>query len=103
MSTSSYNKQSALNDFQQAHHQASLQQIVARLTGKSVELLSYDDVLRQLKLTGRAARGVQTIPLASIVGTVGRCTDFTRTFLPRKGSDEQRWANLKAFVAAELA
>ena len=99
MSTPSYSKQSALSDFQQAHHQASLQQIVARLTGKSVELLSYDDVLRQLKLTGRAARGVQTIPLESIVGTVGRCTDFTRTFLPRKSSDEQRWASLKTFVA----
>jgi nucleotide-binding universal stress UspA family protein len=95
-----YEKQSALNDFQQAHHQAALQQIAARLTGKSIELLSYDDVLRQLKLTGRSARGVQTIPLASIIGTVGRCTDFTRSFLPRKSSDEQRWANLKAFVAA---
>jgi nucleotide-binding universal stress UspA family protein len=99
MSVSSFNKQSALNDFQQAHHQAALQQIMARLTGKSVELLSYDDVLRQLKLTGRATRGVQTISLSAIVGTVGRCTDFTRSFLPRKASDEQRWANLKAFVA----
>jgi len=98
MSTLSFSKQSALNDFQQAHHQAALQQIVARLTGKSIELLSYDDVLRQLRLTGRSTRGVQTIPLAAIVGTVGRCTDFTRSFLPRKGSDEQRWANLKAFV-----
>ena len=99
MSLTSFSKQSALNDFQQAHHQAALQQIAARLTGKSVELLSYDEVLRQLKLTGRVTRGVQTIPLTSIVGTVGRCTDFTRTFLPRKGSDEQRWASLKAFVA----
>jgi nucleotide-binding universal stress UspA family protein len=99
MSTLPFNKQSAFNDFQQAHHQAALQQIMARLTGKSIELLSYDDVLRQLKLTGRATRGVQTIPLASIVGTVGRCTDFTRSFLPRKASDEQRWANLKTFVA----
>jgi nucleotide-binding universal stress UspA family protein len=98
MSLTSFSKQSAISDFQQAHHEAALQQIVARLTGKSIELLSYDDVLRQLKLTGRSARGVQTIPLASIVGTVGRCTDFTRSFLPRKSSDEQRWANLRAFV-----
>ena len=52
----------------------------------------------KLRLTGRAARGVREIPVAAIVGTVGRCTDFTRTFLPRKGSDEQRWANLMAFV-----
>src|SRR5512140_937802 len=98
MSALYYDKHSALNDFKQAHHQAALQQIAARLTGKSIELLSYDDVLRQLKLTGRSARGVQTVPLASIVGTVGRCTDFTRSFLPRRGSDEQRWANLRAFI-----
>ena len=98
MSSVNFNQQSAFNDFQQAHHQAALQQIMARLTGKSIELLSYDDVLRQLKLTGRAARGVQAIPLNAIVGTVGRCTDFTRSFLPRKASDGQRWANLKAFV-----
>jgi nucleotide-binding universal stress UspA family protein len=92
------NQSSAINDFRQAHQRASLQQVLARITGKSVELLSYDDVLNKLRLTGRAARGVREIPIADIVGTVGRCMDFTRTFLPRKATDEQRWANLMAFV-----
>jgi hypothetical protein len=92
------NQSSAINDFRQAHQRASLQQVLARITGKPVELLSYDDVLNKLRLTGRAARGVREIPIADIVGTVGRCMDFTRTFLPRKATDEQRWANLMAFV-----
>ena len=93
-----FNQTSALSDFRQAHQRASLQQVLARVTGKSVELLSYDDVLNKLRLTGRSTRGVREIPVEAIVGTVGRCADFTRTFLPRKATDEQRWANLMAFV-----
>jgi nucleotide-binding universal stress UspA family protein len=98
MSTFTYDRSSAVNDFRQAHRRASLQQVFARATGRSVELLSYEDVLNKLRLTGRSMRGVREIPVASIVGTVGRCPDFTRTFLPRKGSDEQRWASLKNFI-----
>jgi nucleotide-binding universal stress UspA family protein len=91
-------RQSALRDFQQAHRDAALQQVLARVTGKSVELLSYDEVLQKLRLTGRTTRGVREVPVEAIVGTVGRTTDFTRTFLPRKSTDEQRWAGLMAFV-----
>ena len=98
MSTMFLTPRSTVNDFQRAHRQAALQQIVARLRGKPIELLSYEQVAQQLRLTGRAARGLQTISLAAIVGTVGRCSDFTRSFLPRKGSDERRWASLKAFI-----
>jgi hypothetical protein len=98
MTTFAAGKSSAVNDFLQAHRRAALQQVLSRVTGKSVELLSYDDVLNKLRLTGRSMRGVREIPVAAIVGTVGRCTDFTRTFLPRKASDEQRWANLMTFV-----
>jgi nucleotide-binding universal stress UspA family protein len=91
-------RSTAISDFRQAHQHAAVQHVLARVTGKSVELLSYEDVLGKLRLTGRASRGVREIPVAAIVGTVGRCTDFTRSFLPRKGSDEQRWANLLTFV-----
>ncbi len=98
MDAFTFNQSSAVTDFRQAHQRASLLEVLARLTGQSVELLSYEEVLNKLRLTGRATRGVREIPVGAIVGTVGRCTDFTRTFLPRKGSDEQRWASLKAFV-----
>jgi nucleotide-binding universal stress UspA family protein len=98
MTSFTRDKASALNDFRQAHQRASLQLVLARVTGKSAELLSYDDVLNKLRQTGRSARGVREIPVAAIVGTVGRCTDFTRTFMPRKVSDEQRWANLKTYI-----
>jgi nucleotide-binding universal stress UspA family protein len=86
----------AVQDFQSAHLRAKLQGVLARITGKSNELLSYEDVASKLKLQGRSDKGVQTIPLDAIVGSVGRYTDFTRTFLPRRAGDQQRWANVKA-------
>lgn len=66
------------------------------MTGKSNQLLSYEEVAQKLKLQARAERGIQTIPVKAIVGSVGRYTDFTRTFLPRQAVDEDRWARVKA-------
>lgn len=63
---------------------------------RSDELLSYEDVSRRLKVTGRAASGVQDIPLAAIVGSVGRYQDFTRNFLPKHSTGRERWARVRA-------
>ena len=95
MSKSS-NYQIALDDFQSAHLRAKLQGVLARLTGKPNELLSYDEVASKLKLQGRFDRGIQVIPVNAIIGSVGRYSDFTRTFLPRRREDEKRWARVKA-------
>src|SRR5262245_43253082 len=96
MSTDQYNYQRAIHDFQSARQKAGLQEVLARITGKSTQLLSYDEVAEKLKLRARTERGVQHIPLDAIVGSVGRDTDFTRAFLPRLAVDQQRWARVKA-------
>lgn len=85
----------ALQDFRQARQHAALQQVLARLTGKSNQLLSYNEVVRKLRLSQSIERGVQPIPVNAIVGSVDRYTDFTRTFLPRRDEDQQRWARVK--------
>jgi len=89
---------SALRDFYEARRRAALEAIMARLTGKSVALFSYEDVRQKLKARGGVARGLQDIPLDAIVGSVGRYTDFTRSFLPRRDSDQHRWAKVKAIA-----
>src|SRR5947209_10477594 len=88
----------AIEDFRRARQQVALQQVLARLTGRSLELLSYDDVARQLKAIGRTERGIQDIPLDAIAGSVGRPNDFTRDFLPLQDSDQNRWARVRAAV-----
>lgn len=85
----------ASRDFQYARWQASLEALAARLTGKSAELLAFNEVTDKLREVGRASRGLQQIPIASIVGSVGRTTDFTRTFLPRLDEDQNRWVNVR--------
>ncbi len=96
MSTISY--QMAVRDFQRARKEAAVEQVLARLRGKSNDLLCYDDVRRSLRAGKGIMRGLQEIPLDKIVGSVGRYHDFTRTFLPKFQNDEERWAQVKAAV-----
>jgi hypothetical protein len=86
---------SANQDFRRARSRATLEEIMARLTGKSAELLCYEDVRQNLGATAPSSRGRQDIPLDAIVGSVGRCADFTRSFLPLKDSDRARWAKVE--------
>ena len=92
------NYNTAVQDFKRARKQAVLQQLMARLTGKSVELLSYEDVHEHFHPIGKVKRGKQEIPLQAIVGSVGRYEDFTRTFLPKHDSNAERWARVKTAV-----
>jgi nucleotide-binding universal stress UspA family protein len=94
--------QMAIQDFQSARQRASIQEILARITGKSAQLLSYEEVAEKLKLHARMERGTRNIPLDAIVGSVGRYTDFTRTFLPRRAEDRQRWARVKTAMEEGL-
>lgn len=88
----------AVRDFKRARKAASMQQLMARLQGKSSDLLSYEEVCTQLKSTGVEEKGIQEIPLDAIVGSVGRYKDFTRGFMPKKDNDEERWTGVKTAV-----
>ena len=96
---SELNYQVAIRDFQRARKEAAMQQILARIQGKSSDLLCYDEVRRHLRATGKPIeRGLQEIPLDKIVGSVGRYQDFTRSFLPKNDSDQERWARVKTAI-----
>ncbi len=95
MPADQYKFQRAIHDFQSARQKVGIQEVLARFTGKSTQLLSYEEVAQKLKLQIRTERGLQNIPLDAIVGSVGRYTDFTRSFLPRRADDQHRWAGVK--------
>ena len=93
------NYQLALRDFHRARQQAVMQQILARFRGEEEELLDFHQVRQQLQHTGMTVtHGLQEIPLEKIVGSVDRYEDFTRSFLPKRNSDEDRWAGVRAAV-----
>jgi nucleotide-binding universal stress UspA family protein len=102
MTTNDPNYPAARRDFTKVRAQASMEGVLAHLSGRSNELLSYEEVANRLHLNMRSERGVLEIPLKAIVGSVGRYTDFTRTFLPLSDTDRERWARVKAAMDAGI-
>src|SRR5512147_1419752 len=100
--TNQQNYRQAIQDFRSAQQRAAIEGVLARMTGQSNQLFSYEEVIQKLKLQARSERGRQNIPLSAIVGSVGRYTDFTRSFLPRNASDRDRWVRVKAAFEAEV-
>ena len=92
------NSVNAINDFKRAHRKAAFQEIFAKLTGQSANLLSYEEVFQKIRIQGQAEKGLRDIPLDAIIGSVGRYRDFTRSFFPRNESDQERWARVKTAV-----
>jgi nucleotide-binding universal stress UspA family protein len=85
----------ARDDFRRARRLAVLNEINARLRRKPIELLPFEEVRKTLKASGGQPQGLHSIPLDAIVGSVGRYTDFTRDFLPRRDTTASRWVRVK--------
>lgn len=84
----------AIADFHRARRRAAMQELIARLKGEPVGLLSYEEVRQRLHIQSQREKGLADIPLDAIVGSVDRYTDFTRSFLPRGEIDPRRWARI---------
>lgn len=93
-----YNYQNAQNDFYDARRKASIEMVLARLSGKSADLIQYDDIRKRFSILELPNRELREIPLNAIIGSVGRYQDFSRTLLPLKESDRERWSRVRAAV-----
>ncbi len=81
--------------FNAARRRAFVQDVLADLSGRPDSLLSFADVQEHLHPSApREEVHLEEIPLAKIVGSVGRYRDFNRAFLPRDQIDAQRWARI---------
>ena len=85
---------SAVVDFQNARRKAELQNLLSLLTGRSTELLSYEEVRQKLRAIESNRQELKDIPISAIIGSVGRYTDFNRDFLPRYENDQDRWSRV---------
>ena len=78
-------------DFDRARQKAFVQDALSFLRFDPPNLLPFQMVRQRLNLGEKVYRGVQSIPIAQIAGSVGRTNDFTRTFLPRSDHVRSRW------------
>lgn len=93
---------SAIEEFKNARRKANINAVFSRLTGSRNELLSFEDVSRQLKARQGNRKELLEIPLDGIVGSVGRYKDFDRNFLPTQDSDRSRWTRVRLAVESPL-
>jgi hypothetical protein len=78
-------------EWRSARLKAFLQGVFAALSGQSRRLLPFDAVREQLHIGGPVYRGVVSVPLDKVVGSVDRYRDFDRLFLPTQSHTEDRW------------
>jgi hypothetical protein len=81
-------------DYQRARFKAFLNQVWSALSGRPNMLLSYDQVREKLHVGGPIYRGVQTIRLDQIAGSLNRYQQFDRAFLPRTEETADRWQSV---------
>ena len=84
----------AAGDYGRVRRRAWFREVVARLAGRSNQLVSYEAVKQSLQLGGPIYRGVKTVPVAQIVGSVDRYRDFDEVFLPKQDNTANRWKSI---------
>ena len=81
-------------EFQQARFKAFLRSVMGAILGRPNQLLSFDEVSSKLRIGGPIYRGVTSVPLDKIVGSVDRYRDFDRAFLPTQSRTADRWRRI---------
>jgi hypothetical protein len=81
-------------DFERARQRAFLHDLFAVFQRRPNDLVPYHEVRQRVSPDSESYRGLQTVRLDQIVGSMDRFDDFDRAFLPRKRFVAGRWQNV---------
>ncbi|MGE5462264.1 MAG: hypothetical protein ACM3PS_02860, partial [Syntrophothermus sp.] len=90
-------------DFQRARFQAFMNRLWATLSGQPSTLLSYDEIKEKLHIGGPIYRGVKTVRVDQIAGSLNRYHEFDRVFLPASDKLEERWTSINRAFYEEIS
>jgi hypothetical protein len=90
-------------DFQRARFKAFMNRAWATLSGQPTTLLSYDDIKEKLHIGGPIYRGVQTVRVEQITGSLNRYHEFDRVFLPASDKLAERWQSVNRAFYQEIS
>ena len=97
-----FNEQ-ARADFQRARFKAFMNRVWGALSGQPSMLLSYDEIKEKLHVGGPIYRGVKTIRVDQIAGSLNRYHEFDRAFLPASDQLAQRWTSVNRAFYQEIS
>jgi hypothetical protein len=78
-------------DYSRVRFKAFVNNIWSLIQGQPNQLLSYDDIKEKLRVGGPIYRGVKTVPVKQIAGSLNRYHQFDRAFLPTQNQTAERW------------
>lgn len=80
-------------DFGRARFKSFINQVFSVLAGNkhTTTLLSYDEIKEKLHIGGPIYRGVKTVRVDQVVGSLNRYHEFDRAFLPKEDQLASRW------------
>jgi hypothetical protein len=83
-------------DFSRARRRTVLRHVRTHLRRDNTPdgLLCCDDVRRIPGASARIYRGMRTVAVRQIGGSVGRCSEFDRDFLPARAGVRERWKRI---------
>ena len=84
----------ARSDFKRARFKSFLNRAWSAVSGQPATLLSYDEIKEKLHIGGPIYRGVKTVRVEQIVGSLNRYHQFDRAFLPIEDQLAPRWQNI---------
>jgi hypothetical protein len=90
-------------DFQRARFKAIINRVLGTLYGRPTTLLSYDDIKEKLRIGGPIYRGVQTVRVDQIAGSLNRYHEFDRVFLPASDKLAERWQSVNRAFYGEIS
>lgn len=93
----------ARSDFQRARFKAFLNRVWGTLSGRPTTLLSYDEIKEKLHIGGPIYRGVQTVRVEQIAGSLNRYHEFDRVFLPAHDKLAARWQSVNRAFYEEIS
>ena len=90
-------------DFQRARFKAFVNRLWGTLSGRPTSLLSYDEVKEKLRIGGPIYRGLQTVRVDQIAGSLNRYHEFDRVFLPASDKLATRWQSINRAFYQEIS
>jgi len=83
-----------VGDFERAKRTARRRRIMARLLGRDINLLPFEEVRHSLGSKDQGYRGVRPVRIDQIIGSLGRSDDFDRAFSPTQTHSRRKWLSV---------
>lgn len=87
-------KEMTKNDFDKAYQKALFSKILSKIKGEKNTLLSFDEVMKWIRVKNESYIGLQCVRIEDIIGSEGRYNDFSKEFLPKRKNLRNRWESV---------